>query len=172
MSNLRSTSLKSPHRANLSKVGAASVGLVIGTVVWVIGARFTIDGVIWVANWLLGFVRAPTRIPLPLAWQVYLALAPVPLLFSVVEWRNSPRQRRGDRVVWLPVSLIWVWIIVSAMDLTTTFLGLGTNQQPASDLARWFVTTTWAKGIATAFLTFWPEWLVKAMLGIIRRELT
>src|SRR5690349_21584823 len=62
-------------------------GLIIGCILWPIGARYTIDGVVWIINNALAFLRMPAQIPTPLPWQVYIGLVWLPFVCSRVEWR-------------------------------------------------------------------------------------
>lgn len=164
----RSVSRRTAPRVNVSRIVAGCVGLIIGGFVWVLGARYTIDGLMVVINWMLSFLTIPARISLPLPWQMYLILVPIPVVYSIVEWNNAPRQRIGNRITWTPVELICVWAVLGGMDLATTFFGLGT---PANNALMIFIATNIvARGVATGFLTFWPEWLAKRMIQIIQSE--
>lgn len=153
--------IKAPQ---LAKIGAAFAGLCIGGSFWIIGGRFTIDGIMWCINWLLMFLSVPLQISLPLPWFVYFYLSPIPILFSVVEWNTSIRQ--------MTVALFCVWLIVSGMDILSTFIGLGIPSTNASQVTQWFHASTPAKGVSAAFLTFWPEWLIRRMVKILRQELS
>lgn len=153
--------IKAPQ---LAKMGAAFAGLCIGGSFWIIGGRFTIDGIMWCINWLLMFLSVPFQISLPLPWFVYFYLSPIPILFSVVEWNTSIRQ--------MTLALFCVWLIVSGMDILSTFIGLGIPSTGASQVAQWFHASTPAKGVSAAFLTFWPEWLIRRMVKILRQELS
>lgn len=83
-------------------VGLRAVGIVgtcISVILWPVGARYTVDGVIVVLNMLFRHFTLPYQLPIPLplgtvfdvllpVW--YLALLPIPILFSIVEWQVSP----------------------------------------------------------------------------------
>ena len=152
-----------------SKLGLVVVGYLIASVFWIIGARYTIDGVLWIVNWVLNFLTIPARLIIPPHWSIYLVLAPLPYLFSRIEIFNVPRRQRKGRIDWAMPAVVSVWVIVVLLDLSTTFLGLGTPDPTMGQAGAWFSASFWAKGTATIILTFWPEWLFQQMNKQLRK---
>lgn len=155
----RQSRQRSPGGFNGPYLAAGLVGVVIGGVAWLVGARFTVDGAVWLANWLLAFLQVPWRVPTPLSWQLYAVLCWLPVLYSVIEWRCPPVARREGRTDWAPAEVTWTWLTAVAMDMTTTFLGLPIENLPVA-------------GAATFFFTFWPEWMIRASIRRIRKAVT
>lgn len=150
--------------SKLSQSAICIIGWLIMTVAWVIGARFTIDGVIVVVNWLLQFVNTAIAIPTPLAWPVYAALIWIPLGYSRVEWVNNPvAMVRAEGMTLAVAGTICIWLIVAGMDVATTFAGLAAAPSQDSTVIAFFLTESAGLALATAFLTFWPEWLGRTL---------
>src|SRR5690349_3820273 len=89
---------------------AASLGIVFGVVTWIIGARYTIDGIITLINALLSFLTIPIRVASH--WRLYLYLACIPIIYSLVEWFLPPAQRINTKFHFQPPPLLIVWFIV------------------------------------------------------------
>jgi hypothetical protein len=140
----------------------AIFGFLVGCVVWAIGARYTIDGSIWIINWLMAFIGVPYAIEL--VWQLYLVLIWLPVLISIIEWRHSPVQMINGRLYFAPLSIISIWLCALLLDLSTTHSGLGIVREGAGQIEVWLATTVWAKTIITVFLTLWPEWVMRSSL--------
>jgi hypothetical protein len=172
MSNLRSAKLRAARRPiNWAQIGGGIVGLLISAVIWIIGARYTVDGIIWLANMLLAFLHITARIPTPLAWQLYLVLAPIPFLFSVVEWRNLPFERTSDGLAWNTPGMIAVWLIVYAIDGITTYTGVRNPDPDSLLIARQVAASGAISATVAAILTVGPEWLLRSMVWVIKRAL-
>lgn len=151
----------------IATVMAVVIGIAIACYIWVIGARYTVDGVIVVSNWILRFFDAPVQIGLPLPYHMYFYLLFIPLAYSIVEFRVVVREKVEGVTYWAPPAMLFVWLVVITMDLTTTFSGTGVARSDAGPVALWFAGNAAARGIATAVLTFLPEWLIRSMLRII-----
>ncbi len=159
--NVRSAPMSSaPARQRSVMLPLAAV--IVGLFLWPVGARFSIDGLLWLVNALIASFHAPFVIPIPPAWTVYLFLAPLPLICSRVEWSLSFRKQ-------LDAHVYVVWILIAGYDAVTTYFGV---RYPAADA--WAVTkqvgTSIAlSGILTAALTFGPEWLIREGWRALRR---
>lgn len=134
--------------------GISFAALIIGLVLWPIGARYSIDGLLWLCNQLLAFLRVGTQIPTPPVWQVYVVLAPIPVICSRVEWGLSLRRVPGAH------SGI-TWLFVVGYDLATTYFGIKYPEPGAWDITRQLAQSLALSGILTAVLTFGPEWLMR-----------
>lgn len=143
----------------------AIFGFLVGCAVWIIGARYTIDGSIWIINWLMAFIGIPYAIEL--VWELYLVLIWLPVLISIIEWRYSPIQMFNGRHYFASLPIISIWLCAFLLDLLTTFSGLQVVQEGAGQVEVWLATTAWAKTIATVFLTLWPEWVIRSSLQSI-----
>lgn len=147
-------------------------GILIGAVVWTIGARYTIDGVMALLNQLLGFLRVPWRVPHVLPYWVYLVCLPVPVGCSFVEWKYGPvwRDPRG-RWHMQPAEFLLTWTIIVMIDLVTTFTGVSIKDSETPYIVAQIVATTFGAALLTAILTFGPEWLIRRCVASARAAL-
>lgn len=142
--------------------GIALGALLIGAALWPIGARYSVDGLLWIINQLLTFLRIPNQIDTPPVWQLYAVLAPISILCSRVEWSLSIKR--------LPSALAAVvWLFVAGYDFVTTLFGVRYPEPGA-----WAITITVAQslalsGILAVVLTFGPEWLMREGWRSLRR---
>jgi hypothetical protein len=148
------------------------VGMLIGIVIWIIGAKYTVDGIVVVTNLLLAFLTIPYQILLPLPWVMYIPLGTIPLIFSCVEWTRPPRQRSvvGTRTitVWQPFDMICIWLIIVSLDLLTTFYGVANPSKDAWTITQFIASYSVLTGSITAILTFWPEYVIKSRFRKIK----
>lgn len=156
-----------PSQETTPSVGAlwpAGVALlIIGGLLWLAGAKYTLMG--WVAglNWFLGWLALPARIPVPVGWWVLL-LVPVGLLYSVIEVKRPWRHGRTRSALYY---VIWTFLVFS--DVITTFLGVVNPTVGAWELSRqvavlWPLAFVWA-----VTLTFLPEWMIGGARTFLRR---
>lgn len=131
--------------------------LIIGLILWPIGARFTIDGVIWIGNWILAFLRMPGRLPDP-TWATYIVLAPLPFIASFVEWR--PMRWNWSQEVRNPYGIV-VWAVIVGLDAISTYIGIRTPDTNSAALMREVGASLAFSGILATVLTFGPEWLIR-----------
>jgi hypothetical protein len=150
-------------RYELNAIVGALIGLLIGAVVWIFGARYTVDGLILGSNTILSFLTIPLHIA-P-RWEYYLYLAPLPILFSAVEWTCSPFGR--NRVT--HGGLIMAWVVVVAIDTASTLIGLASATTPAFIV--WIVSSITGIVILSIVLTFGPELMMKSCGGLLWRAL-
>lgn len=146
---------------------AGAVGLVIvGGLLWLAGAKYTLIG--WVAglNWFLGWLEIPARVPSPAGWWMLL-MVPLGLLYSLVEVKR-PWKRKSKRTE--KIILYWlIWAALVASDVGSTFAGVR-NPGPGA----WPVTLQVAASIPAALawaivLTFIPEWMIGGAHKLLRR---
>ncbi len=149
----------------LATIAAVTIGLTIAAYTWFLGARYTVDGVIVVVNWMLQFLGAPLQLAIPLPWQWYFYLAFIPVGYSLVEFFNLPYHREAIGRRWASLGMIVVWVIVGTMDMVTTFVGTGVPHPSAGPVGQWFAFTPWVRGLVTMLLTFGPEWMVRQMVS-------
>jgi hypothetical protein len=139
------------------------VGMLISAVIWVLGARWTVDGLIVMFNGVLRFLNMSYQAPIPPAFLVYAILCPLPLIFSLVEWRIP--FKRVDAVWQFAKPGAWVvWIAVGLFDWYTTYLGLGVDPgTEAPTIMRQLAASSVLRGVLSAVLTAGPEWLARSM---------
>ena len=141
------------------KVAAVIGGITICFVIWLIGAKYTIEGMVYFANWMAQQFNAPTVQTFPLPTGFYLWLMPIPLLFSIIEFRTRliVRTKEGSHLA--STSLITVWLIFFIADLATTFFGSIALMTPI------------VAGLLTAIVTVGPEWLLRSLIRELREAL-
>lgn len=137
----------------------ALLGLVVAGLLWPIGARATIDGVIIFVNWLIaGVVGVGSAITPdfnePAWWLLWL----IPLGISRVEWRPPVRRAgKGWKIEWKRLDRLALWGILTVIDLWSTWIGLTEKAESHGDLFVWIAAASWRAAIAVALLTFLPE---------------
>jgi hypothetical protein len=140
------------------------IALIVGSALWVLGARYTLEGLITVGNLLLELIGIPARLPRPSGW--YWLLAAVPgLLYSLVEvwFRPGPAPRWASVPNWL-ISLLLV-ALIHASDVGSTFAGYLFPPAGAWALHTWAATDgRWLLFIWAIILTYLPERLI--ILGL------
>lgn len=160
MTKVHSKEIKAPAKSSDGEIAVAIAGLMIGALLWIIGARFTIDGLFWVGNVILGFVRAPIRIPTPPIWIVYIALLPVPLLCSRVEW-TVPFTRANGKWRITGAKDLLVWVVIAIIDSATTYAGVVQPPSDAWQMLRELASSVILSIAVSIVLTFLPEWLIR-----------
>ena len=133
------------------------VALALGSILWLISARYTLAG--WVAglNLALTLLQLPARVPLPIGWWWLLAI-PVGMVYSLVELRINP----GPPPTWaqLPIWCLAVGLIVfvHATDIGSTVLGYVALPPNPWPIHVWAVGNGWwALGLWSILLTYIPE---------------
>lgn len=159
--SVRSRSIRSASGRSFPS-GISLAALIIGFILWPIGARYSIDGLLWLCNQLLDFLRMGMRIPTPPVWQLYVVLAPIPLICSRVEWGLSLRSVPGAHAG-------VTWLFVVGYDLATTYFGIKYPEPGAWDITRQLAQSLALSGILTAVLTFGPEWLMRGGWRALKR---
>lgn len=158
-------------KVDLSGLVLGGMGSLFSFALWLIGARYTIDGVLSLVNLLLAFLTVPAQLPIPPGWITYACLAPLPIAYSIIEWRKVPFALTDDGW-WLAAPGQWiVWLAVYALDALTTWNGMGVIDPAGSVLVRQIAVTDWAKALLTAILTIGPEALLRSMVSIFRHAL-
>jgi hypothetical protein len=136
------------HTNSISVMAVSGTGMLFGLLTWPIGAKYTIDGIIWCVNWLLRFLTFEYQIEM--FTDLYLYLLPIPIAFSAVEWAG---RRNMVNLHWsMIIVLSFVWVL----DMVTTFTGLSIQ-------LGWWVAFPLA-----AVLTFIPELIIKNSLHVIK----
>jgi len=144
------------------------IGMIISASVWLIGARWTIDGIVVLYNWFLTFFHASALSPMSPSWDTYGKLFVVPIAFSLVEWFAPFKRTAG---VWYfsntPHWLIWFTVMI--FDFYTTYVGIGVtpgNESPT--IVRQVATSTVLSVMLAAALTIGPEWIARGMVDLFK----
>jgi len=155
--------------SGFSGFSIGAFGLVVSAIFWVIGARWTVDGLVVIFNAILHFLTIPYQAPVPTNYIIYACLCPVPIILSAVEWKFP--FSRVDGEWYFAKSGTWlVWIVAFALDLYTTYLGLGVDPGPESvTFMRELATSGTQRILMASALTVGPEWLGRQMLSILKR---
>jgi hypothetical protein len=144
--------------------------LVFGSLLWVAGARYTVDGWVTGLNWVLTWMGMAERLETLTGWSLIGVAFVVGLIYSWVEVKGRPFWRIGG--VWrFAAADAWLgWLLLVASDVLTTYAGA---QVVAADA--WSITRTIAGNVFLAFgwaliLTFIPEWLIGGSVRHFRRQ--
>jgi hypothetical protein len=155
---------------DLAGVMLGLVGCAIAAMLWLVDARYTIDGALVLLNGLLGFLRIPVRFNLPPIWALYCALALIPAACSLIEWHKVPIcfTQTSWRLATLGEAL--VWLLVFGFDALTTWMGLGVIDPESPRIVQEVAVTAWVKALLTAILAIGPEALLRSMVAVLRRS--
>ena len=137
------------------------VALVVGLVLWLIGARYTTLGGARGIGLLAGVFGLDIVVPLPTGWSLLGLTVLVGALVSLTEFGARPRRSFFSASLVSGLVLLLIWLLVIAADIASTYIGVtaltGVDSWP---LTRWLASTVWAAGTWSAFLTFVPELLI------------
>jgi hypothetical protein len=145
---------------------AALAALAIGLPLWLISARYTLDGWVIALNWCAAFLRISAQVPIPAGvWM--LLIIPVGVVYSLVERKGLPlNPQAAGYSVW--ALLLVVWIVINATDVGSTLLGVLAVGADAWAIQRWMASTLWAAGLWAIILTYLPESLLLLAWWIVR----
>jgi hypothetical protein len=138
---------------NIVGISFTLVALALGGLAWLVGARYTIDGIIWMFNLAMATVGESYR--LETSRNLYLGMLAIPIIFSMVEWGMGKQIMRSE---W-ETKALWLGIIM--IDFLTTGFGLSATQPEDLGIFAWAVGSFLPIVGLTFFFTFWPEWILK-----------
>jgi hypothetical protein len=156
---------------------AGGLGLIaFGLSLWVPAARFTADG--WVAwlNGLAGWLTIAERVPRLGGWGLVVVALIVGGAYSVVEiiwqplqitWFEDAQGRRRTRWVVLPLAIWVLWLLATATDIGTTYVGLLLPPPDALPAWRDLARSQDACAVLAVVLTFAPNWLILAGIQLL-----
>jgi len=124
------------------------VAILVGAILWPLGARYSLEGWIYTLNLLLSLIHLPVSIPMPVGWW-WLLFIPLGSLYSIVETRVrfGPPTSSSHLPSWgLAIILL---LFVHGSDIGSTFAGY---LYPAQDA--WAIHT-WASGDGRWMLVLW-----------------
>lgn len=152
------------RRIHWDRLPLALLGWLIFGLWWAAGGKYTIDGLPLLANEVFGFFRVPVELSPVSDWRWYIGLCWLPFLISIAERRYAPWRR----LAWsfIMVWVIFVWVVVSAVDGGSTYLAVTNPPPDARELSKqvaklplvaavWSVATTFAPETGMAMLWWW-----------------
>lgn len=146
--------LPSPY-ARLDRLPVLMLGMGVFGLWWIVGGKYTIDGLPLLLNELCAFLRAPRLFAPVENWRVYVALAWLPLCISVAERRYAPWRRLA-----LSGTMIWVlsvWLIVSGIDAASTYLAVTNPPRDAYAFSKQLAASRPLAVTWSILTTFLPE---------------
>lgn len=152
--------------------------LALGGLGWLSGARFTAVGVPSGLNTIFGGLFAvQLGVPIPAGWWLVGATAVCGAFFSRVEVAHRPvRYQRGAeagaRGRWqlAPASHWLAWLLVIAIDVASTFVGVTELTKAPAGVWPIFLEVARSReynGLASLVLTFAPEWAIIAGWALV-----
>ena len=136
------------------------VALVVGLVLWLIGARYTTLGGARGIGLLAGVFGLDIVVPLPTGWSLVGAAIAVGLVVSLTEFGARPRRSFFSTSLVAGLVLLLIWSLVITGDISSTYIGVTTPDAGAWTISYWLAANIWAAGAWSAFLTFVPELLI------------
>lgn len=152
-----------PSGVQLALFAAAYLALILGGLLWIVGAWYTVRGWIIGVNLVAAVVGIGGRLAEPVGWWL-LSVLVIGAGYSLIEIYLRPRRavygRLLDKIGWrLLAILILLWFFVVLTDIGSTYLSVVTPGAGAWQLAVAIAATPWAAGLWTLVLTFFPEGL-------------
>jgi|SRR5215471_11814782 len=150
------------------RVPVVLLGLFFLGLWWLIGGKYTIDGLPLLLNEILAFLRAPRLFHAVDDWRVYVALCWLPICISIAERRYAPWRRLTLSTIMLWVLL--VWLIVSGLDAVSTWLAITNPPPDAYAISRQLAEVRPLALAWTIATTFLPESAIAALWWWLRKE--
>jgi hypothetical protein len=145
------------------------VAIVLGVLLWLIGARYTLEGIVYALNLGLEFTRLPARVPTPSGWWWALAL-PLGLVYSVAEVMIPFGPPRSWQHVPQWALMLIALGVVHGSDVGSTFLGYLAPTANPWPMHTWAAATLWPLFLWGIALTYLPERLILSGIGWIRHS--
>lgn len=145
------------------RAGGAMLVL-LGALLWLAGARYTLAGWHVGINWFLAWLGLPVRLPPIVGYGVLLA-APIGVIYSLIELRRPWHVRAPDWQALTLYAIIWLIVVIS--DGGSTFLGV--KQGGAWTVAKQVAASDFISAIWALILTFVPEWFMIGGIRLLRR---
>jgi hypothetical protein len=131
------------------------MAILIGVLLWPLGAWYTASGWAWLITYLLGKIGLFWVVPQPSGVYGLIAAGAIGYAYSRIEL-SPPNLRRLGLVAFVLVGLIWLVVIVS--DVGTTLAGTLQPARPDSlALFRWIAGVPVAAAMWALVLTFAPD---------------
>lgn len=148
------------------RIAAGVMLLAFGAPLWLGGAQYTFDGWPIGINVVLGWLRLPAtvRVPIPplpdSLWYVRLiGMIVLGLLYSRLETRLPVDRMKKKRVG--AVLMLWFALAIAILtDAGSTFFGVRNPPPDAWPITRWVAGELRATIGWSLFLTFVPDWMI------------
>lgn len=134
---------------------------------WLVGGKYTIDGLPLLSNEVLAFFRAPQVFEPVTDWRIYVVLCWLPFLISVAERRYAPWRRLA-----LSAIMVWVlvvWLVVSGLDAGSTWLAVTHPPADAYTFSKQLAAIKPLAAVWSIMTTFLPETGIGALWWWLRR---
>lgn len=144
---------------------AGALLVLFGALLWLAGAKYTLNGWHTLLSWFLAWLGLPVTLP-PIAGYAVLLCIPIGVAYSLVELYRPWRYRAPK---WDHTALYWVlWILIVISDSATTYLGVRAPGADAIALAQQVAASGAAAALWALILTFVPEWFMLGGLRLLR----
>jgi hypothetical protein len=143
------------NRIHWDRVPLTLFGFVILGLWWAAGGRWTIDGLPLLTNEILKFFHISARLAPLTDPRWYLLLCWLPLLISFAEHRYAPWRRLAWSIIM--VFVIGVWLVVSGLDLGSTWMAVTHPSPDDLPIARQVAASMPLAAVWSIFTTFVPE---------------
>lgn len=144
----------------------AGIGMIVlGIILWTLGASHSLDGWVLGLNLVIDVVHLPVQVP-PIAGYWRLLFIPLGIIYSLIEIRLGMPRRRVGFGEWLAV--LFLLLIVHATDVGSTALFVILPPAGAWPLHQWAATVWPAAGAYSIGLTYLPEILIMQGIRIVR----
>lgn len=134
---------------------------------WLVGGKYTIDGLPLLLNEIAAFFRVPVRLAPVTDWHWYLRLAWLPVFISVAERRFAPWRRLTFSSIMIWVLL--VWLVVSGVDAGSTWLAVTRPPEDAYTVSKQLAAIKVLAALWSVATTFLPEAGIGALWWWLRR---
>lgn len=151
-----------PVRAPKHSTALAGVlMLAFGVPLWILGAKYSLDGWAIGLNILGDALTLPARLPMARDWWALLCV-PLGLCYSYVEIWVRPRRSMAFTA---GLAIVVLMLLTHITDVGSTYLAITTPSATAWALHAWAAREAWPAALWALFLTYTPEVLI---LGGVR----
>lgn len=132
--------------------------LAFGIPMWILGAKYSLDGWVLGLNILADTLTLPVDIPRATGWWVSIAVV-LGAAYSYVEVAVRPKRTMAFTLL---LAVILLMFLSHATDVGSTFLAAVSPEPNAWQIARWAADTVWPAALWSLALTYLPEILIIA----------
>jgi len=137
------------------------VAILVGIIFWPLGARYSLQGWIEFVNLILGLVRLPVRVPMPVGWW-WLWFVPVGMIYSAVEVLVRPSLPASWHQLPAWMMAVALLLLMHGTDIGSTLLGYLFPDPGAWRIHQWAANDgLWALVLWSLALTYLPERAIK-----------
>jgi hypothetical protein len=146
------------------------VALILGGTLWLVGARYTLEGWINALNIALAQTLLPVRVPMPAGWWWALAL-PLGLVYSLSEVAIPFGPPKSWNAIPAWILMLVALGVLHISDVGSTYMGYALPASDAWPVHVWASSAVWPLIIWSVVLTYLPERLILAGITWIRHAL-